>query len=123
MREGAAWRPRLRESAQLCQVHGLFAHLHAFVQAALFGQVADALRGIWPQRSPKELNSALVGRQNAVGDADEGGFAGSVGSEEAKKAALRNLHVEAAKGVVRRVALVQAGGGKGVHASCWLLGY
>ena len=92
------------QSFELCQVDSLFAHLHFFIKSALFGQVADAHHVSWGKGMAVEGYFALVGCSNAVNDANERGFAGSVGTQQAKHFAARHLNAHVVQGCMLGIA-------------------
>ncbi len=72
--------------------------LHLLVEAALFGQVADALEMLAVKRLAEEADRAGVGHGDADHHADAGGLAGAVGAEEAEHAARLNGEAEVCDG-------------------------
>ncbi len=72
------------EAAQFAHEDELIHHFHLFVEAALFGEVADLLEAITSEGFAEEVDGAGVGHGDADHHADAGGLACSVGPEKAE---------------------------------------
>jgi hypothetical protein len=68
---------------------------HALVQAALFGQVADAIAGGARRALAQHLDVALVGKKDTHDHADRRGLARTVGADEAVDRPLGDRQAEA----------------------------
>ena len=79
-----------RKPLQAGEEDGLFAHFHLFIQTALLGQIADAIDILRLDFAAVEDDFPLVGRRDAVDDADQRGLARTVGSEQAVNRPLGN---------------------------------
>ena len=75
------------ETVELAEEDELVHDLHLLVEAALFGEVADALEVLSVEGLAEEVDGAGVGHGDADHHADAGGFAGAVGAEEAEHGA------------------------------------
>jgi hypothetical protein len=77
------------QAFQLRQVQGLLANLHFFIQAALFGHVADVCNILHRVKGlAVEQHFAFIGIKNAGDHAQQRGFAGAVRPQQSKDAAL-----------------------------------
>ncbi len=79
---------------ELAEEDELVDDLHLLVEAALFGQIADAVEVLAVEGLAEELHVAGVGHGDADHHADGGGLAGAVGAEEAEHAAGLDLEGE-----------------------------
>ena len=86
------------EAVQLAEEDELVHDLHLFVEAALFGEVADALEVFAPEGLAEEADGARVGDGHADHHADGGGFSGAVGAEEAEHGAWLDGEAEVCDG-------------------------
>ena len=75
------------EAVELAEEDELVEHLHLLVEAALFGQVADAVEGVAGEGLVEEADGAGVGHGDADHHADGAGLAGAVGAEQAEHGA------------------------------------
>ena len=71
-------------AVQLAEEDELVEDLHLFVEAALLGQIADAVETRAVEGLFEEIDAPGVGHGDAHHHADGAGFAGAVGAEEAK---------------------------------------
>lgn len=106
------------EAFELGEVDGLFADFHFLVESAFFGEVADACHIVLRERMSVEGDGAAVGGGDVVDDADEGGFAGAVVTEQAEDVAALHVDAHIVEGGVRGEAFADVGGGENeiVHA-------
>src|ERR1035437_8032520 len=72
------------EPMQLAEEDKLVDDLHFFIEAALFGQVADLLQALPLKGLVKEVDAARVGQCDAHHHANGTGFAGSVRPQQAE---------------------------------------
>ena len=77
-----------RKSLETGEEDGLFAHLHLFIEAALLGEIADAVDIFRGDFAVAEQHAARIGRRDAVDDAYQGRFARSVGAQQSVDRAL-----------------------------------
>ena len=84
---GALLGERGGEAVELTEEDQLVEDLHLFVEAALFGEVADAGEGGAVEGLVEEADGAGVGPGDADHHADGGGFAAAVGAEQAEHGA------------------------------------
>ena len=68
---------------ELAEKDELIEDLHLLVQAAFFGQIADALEALAMKGLAEEDDLARVGHGDADHHADGTGFPGAVGAQEA----------------------------------------
>ena len=73
-----------REAVQLAEEDELVDHLHLLVEAALFGQVADALEALAFEGLAEEAHPAGVGHGDAHHHANGTGLSGAVRAREAR---------------------------------------
>ena len=93
-----------RHALQLCQIDGLFAHLHLLVESAFFGQVSDVPHVVRRKGVSVKYDFPAVGGGDAVDDAYECGLAGTVRTEEAEDAPASDADAD----LVERGMLVEA---------------
>ena len=86
---------RFVEAVKLAEEDELVDDLHLLVEAALFRQVADAMKRAAVEGFVEERDRAGVGHGHADHHADGGGFAGAVGAEQAEHRARLNGEREA----------------------------
>ena len=86
------------EAVELAEEDELVDDLHLLVEAALFGQIADAMKVLAVEGLVEELDRAGVGHGDADHHADGGGLAGAVGAEEAEHAAGLDAEAEVVDG-------------------------
>ena len=72
------------EAFELGEVESLLADAHLTVETALLGEVADAAGVVESEGVTIEGDRAGVGGSDGVYYTDEGGFAGTIGTEEAE---------------------------------------
>ena len=88
------------ESFEACQIDGLLAHTHFLVESSLLGQVAYLHHvGVGHGMSVEEERAAIR-TDDMVDDADEGGLACPIGTEEAKHTASTHMEAHAVEGSV-----------------------
>ena len=80
----------LGEIAQAAEEDQVVENLHAFVEPALFGKVADVIQLLAVEGLAEEANLTFIRHSDADHHADGGGFAGAVGAEQAVDAAFAN---------------------------------
>ena len=118
-RREALQRGRLVDALDRREEEELVDDLHLPVEAALLGQVADALLELLAHRLAEDADLALVGLRDVHDHPDRRRLAGAVRAEEAERDAVRNLEVE----LVHRRELAEAlhdaverdRGGHGMH--------
>ncbi len=86
------------EAMELAEEDKLIEDLHLFVEAALLGQIADAVEVAAREGRTEEINAAGVGQGDAHHHADGAGFAGAVGAEETEHLAGLDGEREVADG-------------------------
>ena len=106
------------EAFELGEVDGLFADFHFLVESAFFGEVADVCHIVLREGMPVEGDGAAVGGGDVVDDADEGGFAGAVVTEQTEDVAALHVDAHIVEGGVGGKAFADMGGGENeiVHA-------
>ena len=106
------------EAFELREVDGLFADFHFLVESAFLGEVADACHIVLREGVSVEGDGAAVGGRDVVDDADEGGFAGAVVTEQAEDVAALHVDAHIVEGGVGGKALADVRGGENevVHA-------
>ena len=82
--DGALARLFRRKPVQLAKEDQLVDDLHLLVEAALFGQIADAVQALALKGLAEETHPARVGNGDAHHHANGAGFAGAVGPQQAK---------------------------------------
>ena len=100
------------EAFELCEIDGLLADFHFFVESALFGKIADAHHVLRSELVTVKGHFSAVGCGDAVDDSDEGGFSCAVGTEESEDFAARHVDADVVKGGVGGIALHNVGGGE-----------
>ena len=80
-----------RQPFEPCEKERLLAHLHLLVEAALLGQVTDALHVGGRERPSVEEHPSFVGRRNAVDDADERRLSRAVGPQQSVDRTARDV--------------------------------
>ena len=90
---------------ELAEEDELVDDLHLLVEAALFGQIADALEALALEGLSEEDHLAGVGHGDAHHHADGAGFPGAVRAEKAEHLAGFNLEAEIVDGDFRFVGL------------------
>ena len=87
-----------REPVQLAEEDQLLQNLHFFVEAALLGQVANALQALALERLAEKPDPAGVGKRDAHHHANGTGFARSVRPQQAKHLARVDRQTQVADG-------------------------
>ena len=100
------------EAFELGEVDGLFADFHFLVESTFFGEVADVCHIVLRERMSVEGDGAAVGGGDVVDDADEGGFAGAVVTEQTEDVAALHVDAHIVEGSVRGEAFADVGGGE-----------
>ena len=80
-----------RKALETGEEDGLFADLHLLVETPFLGQIADAVDVVGSDLPVAEQHAARVGRRDAVDDADECSFAGTVRPQQTHNLTL--LHI------------------------------
>jgi hypothetical protein len=105
------------ESFELRQVHTLFADFHFLVEAAFFGQVANMLYIARLEGLSAEEHLALIGPGDLVDDADEGCFAGAIGTEQSEYGVLGHGDTDIIERSMFGVGLMDVSYFKGEHGA------
>ena len=102
---GALARFLRRDPVQLAKEDQLVDDLHLLVEAALLGQVADALQALAVKGLLEEADASRVGNGDAHHHANGAGFARSVGAEQAEDLARLDGQAQVADGDLALVGL------------------
>lgn len=90
----------LVEPLEAGKVDGLFAYTHLLVESTLLGQVADLHHIGIGHRVTVEKERAAIGSDDVVDDADEGGLACPIGTEETEHTTPTHMQTHAVEGSV-----------------------
>ena len=90
---------------EACQVNGLLAHFHFFVQSALFRQISDQTDIFRLEFFPVEQHFAAIGSSNTIDDADERGFTGTVRPEQTVNCSFWNIQTHSVQCAVSGILL------------------
>jgi hypothetical protein len=82
------------QPAQLGQKHQLLDDLHALVEAAFLGQIADTPEGLAGPGFAEERDRARVRQGDPNHHADGGGFAGAIRPQQAEHAARLDFEAQ-----------------------------
>jgi hypothetical protein len=124
--QGDAFEPVANFAFEACAVKALEAadvgqevpHFHLLVQAALFGEVADAVLAFDGGLLAQDFDAAAVWEDDRHDHADGRGLARAVGADEADQGALGDGEVKVDHGELGAEALVDFGEADGVGHRC-----
>ncbi|MFM1942804.1 MAG: hypothetical protein RI897_1786 [Verrucomicrobiota bacterium] len=88
----------LGEAAEFGEELEVFAHFHAAVEAAFFGEVTDAVAAGGGGGGVEQLDAAAIGQEDIEHHPECCGFSGAVGADEAVDGALGDFQAELVDG-------------------------